>query len=454
MRLLIVGPLRSELITAAKIARDNGADVAQVDTAAAALAHLRAGRGADLLFVDVQINMSQLITALSGERFAVPVVACGVTNDRIAAVAAIRAGAREYVPLPPDPEMIAAILSAVSGDQPAMVFRDEAMARVVRLASQIAGSDASVLITGESGVGKEVMARFVHDKSRRAKKPFVAVNCAAIPENLLESELFGHEKGAFTGAAARRIGKFEEASGGTLLLDEISEMDIRLQAKLLRALQERVIDRVGGSKPVPVDIRIIATSNRNLAEAVRAGTFREDLFYRLNVVNLRLPPLRERTGDILELSTHFAARYADANGLPQRPLSMAAKRALLANPWRGNVRELENTLHRAVLMATGEEIGPEAIVTPDGLSAGERGADAASRAAERAEMATRALVGRSVADVEQGLILDTLDHCLGNRTHAARILGISIRTLRNKLNEYEAAGLAIPEPGTARTTYA
>lgn len=454
MRLLIVGPLRSELITAAKIARDNGADVAQVDTAAAALAHLRAGRGADLLFVDVQINMNQLITALSGERFAVPVVACGVTNDRIAAVAAIRAGAREYVPLPPDPEMIAAILSAVSGDQPAMVFRDEAMARVVRLASQIAGSDASVLITGESGVGKEVMARFVHDKSRRAKKPFVAVNCAAIPENLLESELFGHEKGAFTGAAARRIGKFEEASGGTLLLDEISEMDIRLQAKLLRALQERVIDRVGGSKPVPVDIRIIATSNRNLAEAVRAGTFREDLFYRLNVVNLRLPPLRERTGDILELATHFAARYAEANGLPQRPLSMAAKRALLANPWRGNVRELENTLHRAVLMATGEEIGPDAIVTPDGLSAGERGADAASRAAERAEMATRALVGRSVADVEQGLILDTLDHCLGNRTHAARILGISIRTLRNKLNEYEAAGLAIPEPGTARITYA
>ena len=454
MRLLIVGPLRSELITAAKIARENGADVAQVDTAAAALAHLRAGRGADLLFVDVQINMNQLITALSCERFSVPVVACGVTNDRIAAVAAIRAGAREYVPLPPDPEMIAAILSAVSGDQPAMVFRDEAMARVVRLASQIAGSDASVLITGESGVGKEVMARFVHDKSRRAKKPFVAVNCAAIPENLLESELFGHEKGAFTGAAARRIGKFEEASGGTLLLDEISEMDIRLQAKLLRALQERVIDRVGGSKPVPVDIRIIATSNRNLAEAVRAGTFREDLFYRLNVVNLRLPPLRERTGDILELATHFAARYAEANGLPQRPLSMAAKRALLANPWRGNVRELENTLHRAVLMATGEEIGPDAIVTPDGLSAGERGADAASRAAERAEMATRALVGRSVADVEQGLILDTLDHCLGNRTHAARILGISIRTLRNKLNEYEAAGLAIPEPGTARITYA
>ncbi|MCA0422826.1 MAG: sigma-54 dependent transcriptional regulator [Proteobacteria bacterium] len=452
MRLLIVGPLRSELITAAKIARDRGADVAQVDTVSAALAHLRAGRGADLIFIDVQLNLGQLVGALESERMAVPVVACGVTQDRIAAVAAIRAGAREYVPLPPDPEMIAAILEAVTGERTDIVFRDEAMARVVRLARQIAGSDASVLITGESGVGKEVMARFVHDQSRRARKPFVAVNCAAIPENLLESELFGHEKGAFTGALARRIGKFEEASGGTLLLDEVSEMDIRLQAKLLRALQERVIDRVGGTRPVPVDIRIIATSNRNLTEAVRNGSFREDLLYRLNVVNLRIPPLRERTSDIIELAGHFAIRYAEVNGLPKRPLAIAAKRALLANPWRGNVRELENTMHRAVLMATGSEIDADAIVPPEGETV-PAPQDPATRAAERAELATRALVGRSVAAVEQGLILDTLDHCLGNRTHAARILGISIRTLRNKLNEYEASGLAVPEPGTARITF-
>ena len=192
-----------------------------------------------------------------------------------------------------------------------------------------------MLITGESGTGKEVLARYVHARSQRAKKPFISVNCAAIPENLLESELFGHEKGAFTGAVARRIGKFEEANGGTLLLDEISEMDVRLQAKLLRAIQERVIDRVGGTKPVPVDIRIIATSNRNLAEAVREGKFREDLLFRLNVVNLKIPPLRERPADIVELAQHFIKKYADANGVPARPLSAEARRALGAQPLAG-----------------------------------------------------------------------------------------------------------------------
>ena len=193
-----------------------------------------------------------------------------------------------------------------------------------------------------------------------------SINCAAIPEHLLESELFGHEKGAFTGAVARRIGKFEEATGGTLLLDEISEMDVRLQSKLLRAIQERVIDRVGGTRPVPVDIRIIATSNRNLADAVREGTFREDLLFRLNVVNLKIPPLRERPADILELAQHFAKKYADANGVPLRPISAEARRVLTSNRWQGNVRELENTIHRSVLMAQGDEIGVDAILTPDG----------------------------------------------------------------------------------------
>ncbi len=270
-----------------------------------------------------------------------------------AAVAAIHAGAKEYIPLPPDPELIAAILAAVANDTREMIYRDEAMAKVVKLAQQIAGSDASVMITGESGTGKEVLARYVHTHSQRAKRPFISINCAAIPEHLLESELFGHEKGAFTGAVARRIGKFEEATGGTLLLDEISEMDVRLQSKLLRAIQERVIDRVGGTKPVPVDIRIIATSNRNLADAVRDGTFREDLLFRLNVVNLKIPPLRDRPADILELSQHFAKKYAQANGVPVRPISADARRVLTTNRWPGNVRELENTIHRAVLMAPG-----------------------------------------------------------------------------------------------------
>jgi DNA-binding NtrC family response regulator len=305
------------------------------------------------------------------------------------------------------------------------------------------------MITGESGTGKEVLARYVHSRSARAKRPFISINCAAIPEHLLESELFGHERGAFTGAVARRIGKFEEATGGTLLLDEISEMDVRLQSKLLRAIQERVIDRVGGTRPVPVDIRIIATSNRNLAEAVREGTFREDLLFRLNVVNLKIPPLRERPADILELAQHFAKKYADANGVPVRPISAEARRVLTINRWQGNVRELENTLHRAVLMAQGDEIGPEAILTPDGDRLDiAKTAPAVAHATLAAEQVTRALVGRTVADVERDLILETLKHCLGNRTHAANILGISIRTLRNKLNEYADIGVPIPPPNT------
>ncbi len=447
MRLLIVGTLGGQLTIASKIAMDKGASVTHADSIDQALAVLRSGRGADLLMVDVALDIRDLVDRLDAERIHVPIVACGVTNDARAAVKAIHAGAKEYIPLPPDPELIAAVLAAVTDDNREMIYRDDAMASVVKLAQQIAGSDASVLITGESGTGKEVLARYVHSRSQRAKKPFITVNCAAIPENLLESELFGHEKGAFTGALGRRIGKFEEANGGTLLLDEISEMDVRLQAKLLRAIQERVIDRVGGAKPVPVDIRIIATSNRVLTEAVRAGTFREDLMFRLNVVNLKIPPLRERPADIGELATHFIKKYSEANGLAVRPLSVDARRALNTARWPGKVRELENTLHRAVLLSSGAEIGVDGILSPDGarLDAA-RGTGIAEQAAMAAEQVTRSLVGRTVAEVERDLILETLKHCLGNRTHAANILGISIRTLRNKLNEYSADGAPIPPP--------
>jgi DNA-binding NtrC family response regulator len=447
MRLLIVGTLKGQLTTATKIAMERGASVTHADSIEQALSVLRSGRGADLLMVDVALDIRDLVLRLEAERFAVPIVACGVSNDARAAVAAIHAGAKEYIPLPPDPELIAAVLAAVTDDARELVYRDETMAHVVRLAQQIAPSDASVLITGESGTGKEVLARYVHGRSNRARAPFITINCAAIPEHLLESELFGHEKGAFTGAVARRIGKFEEATGGTLLLDEISEMEPRLQAKLLRAIQERVIDRVGGTKPVPVDIRIIATSNRNLVEAVREGVFREDLLFRLNVVNLKIPPLRERPADVTELAQHFIKKYANANGVPARPLSAEARRALVLNRWPGNVRELENTLHRAVLLAAGDEIGIDGIVTPDGIRLDQaKSPPAVAHAAMAAETVTRALVGRTVADVERDLILETLKHCLGNRTHAANILGISIRTLRNKLNEYSGDGLLVPPP--------
>ena len=447
MRLLVVGRLSGQLSNAVKLAMAAGAKVAHVETCEAATYALRAGQGADLLMVDYELDIAALIAANEAERIRVPVVACGVGADPRRAAEAIRAGAKEFIPLPPEADLIAAVLAAVADDNRPMIARDPSMQAVITLADQVAASEASILITGESGVGKEVMARYLHSKSRRANRPFISVNCAAIPENLLESELFGHEKGAFTGAVARRIGKFEEASGGSLLLDEISEMDGRLQAKLLRALQEREIDRVGGGKPVKVDIRVIATSNRDLAEAVRNGTFREDLLYRLNVVNLRLPALRERPGDIVALADHFAKKYAIANGVPDRPISAGARQRLLSHRWPGNVRELENALHRAVLLSSGPEIEDFAIRLPDGAPMPASPAAETARAASiAAEAASRAFVGQTVAAVEQQLIIETLSHCLGNRTHAANILGISIRTLRNKLKEYSDAGVMVPPP--------
>ena len=244
MRLLIIGSLGGQLTAATRIAMDRGASVVHADTIDTALKSLRAGRGADLIMVDVALPISKLVSDLEAERFHVPVIACGTGNDARAAVAAIRAGAKEYVPLPPDAELIAAVLAAVTADNRDLVVRDEAMIAVVRLAEQIAPSEASILVTGESGTGKEVIARHVHRRSGRADKPFVSVNCAAIPENLLESELFGHEKGAFTGAVARRVGKFEEASGGTLLLDEISR-DGRAAAGQAAACSAGARDRPG-----------------------------------------------------------------------------------------------------------------------------------------------------------------------------------------------------------------
>ena len=268
------------------------------------------------------------------------------------------------------------------------------------------------------------------------------MNCAALSAGILESELFGHERGAFTNAHERKVGRFELADRGTLLLDEISEMDIRLQAKLLRAIQERVIDRVGGNQPVKVDIRVLATTNRDLQADIRAGRFREDLFYRLNVVTLQLPPLRERADDIPLLAEHFARKYARANDLPDRAIAEATRGRLMAHAWPGNIRELENTMHRAVLLASGDVIGPEAVV----LSGSARPAESAAASTTLVAEGMRALVGRTVADVERDLIIDTRSHCLGNRTHAANILGISIRTLRNKLKQYSDDGLRVPPP--------
>lgn len=447
MRLLIIGDLNGQIGSATQIAMARGARVAHVNDINAALHALRNGQGADLAMIDVNLDIRKLVEDLSNERINLPVIACGVDTDSRTAVAAIKAGAKEFLPLPPEAELIAAVLEAVTEEPKTLIFRDPAMADIIRLADQFAPSSASALITGESGTGKEVLARYLHSKSTRSERAFVSVNCAAIPENLLESELFGHEKGAFTGAIARRIGKFEEASGGTLLLDEISEMDLRLQAKLLRAIQEREIDRVGGTKPVKIDIRVIATSNRDLSAEVSKGTFREDLFFRLNVVNLKIPSLRQRPADIEVLAHHFAHKYSQANGLPTRAIAEDALHELKHYSWKGNVRELENTMHRAVLLAVGEYIDATAIRLPDGSRPTNDTLPQTYNKNSQSDITPKALVGRTVADVERDLILSTLTHCLGNRTHAAHILGISIRTLRNKLKLYSDEGRPVPLPG-------
>ncbi len=442
MKVLIIGSLAGDLGQAARIAIGRGAKLDQADNAESALIRLRSDAHIDLVLCDISHDVGAVVAALAAERIAVPVVACGTGDDPDAAVRAIQAGAREFLPLPPDPDLIAAILEAASGESHAMIVRDPAMAAAVHRAELVARADASVLISGESGTGKEVLAHHIHRKSRRAGGPFIALNCAAIPENLLESELFGHEKGAFSGAVARRLGKFEAAHRGTLLLDEISEMDIRLQAKLLRALQEREIDRIGGSAPVKVDVRILATTNRDLTAEVRRGTFREDLYFRLNVVSLRIPALRERPGDIPALAEHFCRKYAAVNGLPYRPLTPTAVTRLVAHHWRGNVREMENVIHRAVLLATGPEIAAADIELTQ--SDGTRQPLEAISAGGVAS-----LVGRRMDDVERDLIIHTLGHTLGNRTHAATILGISIRALRNKLRDYTAHGVAVPPPAAS-----
>lgn len=438
MQLLIVGTLEGQIGAASKIALEQGGQVSLAEDIGPAMEILRSGKSIELVMIDVKLDVYKFIQSLEQERINVLVVACGVANDSSLAVKAIKAGAKEYIPLPPDPELIGAVLAAATRENHALIYGDKKTESILKIAKQVAPSEANILLTGESGTGKEIFSRFIHDNSKRANKKFVAVNCAAIPETLLESELFGYEKGAFTGAVARRIGKFEEASDGTLLLDEISEMDIKIQAKLLRAIQEKEIDRIGGKTPIKVNTRIIATSNRNLAEAVKNGTFRQDLYYRLNVVNIDIPPLRERKDDIVVLAKHFVKKYSELNEIQLKPLAKSAEEKLLNYLWPGNVRELENTIHRAVLMSTGDEITADSIILNDPDSV-------INKPEVGEEMSGAEFVGRTVANMERCLIIDTLKHTMGNRSVAANILGISIRTLRNKLKQYEEEGVSIPK---------
>lgn len=352
---------------------------------------------------------------------------------------------RELIPL------VEAALSRLNITEPpqeengAFITVHPRMRSLLEFARQVAKSHASILIHGESGTGKELLARYIHSHSRRNSGAFVAVNCAALPEGLLESELFGHERGAFTGAVGSKPGKFELAHAGTLLLDEISEMPLPLQAKLLRVLQEREVDRLGGKKPLAIDIRVLSTTNRDLRQMIRAGNFREDLFYRLNVVPLRLFPLRERTGDIEPLARSFFAK----RGYPDAALTPAALDQLKQNSWRGNVRELFNVLERAAIVAQGGLVRPEHLLLEEESS--QRNDAAANGGAWHPALAQigvgapdawrtpdGANTGLSVRQMEEQLIFETLRKVGDNRTQAAKLLGISVRTLRNKLKQYRS----------------
>lgn len=419
MRLLIIGDINSEIKTAIDIAKSRNAKVVMVESCDQGVNFLCQGKGADLVLVDVQFDIKSLTKAMKNEKISTPVIAYGVQCSPKEAVLAIKSGAKEFLPLPPDERLIAAIFAALSDDTVKVIGDSQPIKDALAVADKIAASDANVLITGQSGTGKEVFSNYIHSKSKRKDQQFVSVNCAAIPENLLESELFGHEKGAFTGAVSRRIGKFEESSGGTLLLDEISEMDMKLQAKLLRAIQEKEIDRVGGSTPVKVDLRIIATSNRDLKKEIERGNFREDLFFRLNIINIELPALSERKDDIEILSGHFIDKYVKNNGLTSKTLTSEAIEKMNSYSWPGNVRELENVLHRAVLMSDGDYIKPDDIYI-----------------VEKKENSSEALAQQTGSAAEKQMVFNTLGYCLGDMSKAANILGVSIDILREKLEKF------------------
>ncbi len=400
-----------------------------------------------------------LLAAVRARLPQLPVLLMTAYGDVEKAVAAMRGGACDFLMKPFEPATLLEHIrryAVVPGGRDDTIAADPVTRNVLAMAARVAETDATVLLTGESGTGKEVFARYIHAHSARAGKPFIAINCAAIPENLLEATLFGYEKGAFTGAAQAQPGKFEQAEGGTLLLDEISEMPLGLQAKLLRVLQEREVERVGGKKPIALDIRVLATSNRDMAAEAAAGRFREDLYYRLNVFPLAIPPLRERPGDVVALARHFASLHGERLKRHAK-LSPAAEAVLVQYPWPGNARELENTMQRAQILASGDTIGPDTIglclprwqpTTPPAatLSAAvPRGDIPANPAAEPAIPAATGPMDRpsSMKDLEREHILGTLREVGWSRKKAVEKLGISERTLRYKLQQYREEGYPV-----------
>ena len=397
----------------------------------------------DVVISDVQMEYMdghELLREVRTRRPELPFVLITAHGSIENAVVAMRDGATDYLVKPFEAEVLLEMVSRLSsgGDntEAGLVAEDPKSIQLCEMSRRVAATDATVLISGESGTGKEVFARYIHQHSARAAQPFLAINCAAIPESMLESMLFGYEKGAYTGAHQARAGKFEQANGGTLLLDEISEMDIGLQAKLLRVLQEKEVERLGGSKLIALDVRVLATTNRDLREEVSAGRFREDLYYRLNVFPLRIPPLRARPQDIVPLASAILQRHAEGRSLY---FSEAAEALLRRYGWRGNVRELENTVQRAVIMATGNEIDAGDIYF-------EGPVEVESLPPDAEPLATAPLDGDLRAR-EKHLIVEALQDVKGSRKEAAQRLGISPRTLRYKLARLKEQGVAIPSAG-------
>jgi len=398
----------------------------------------------DLVVLDVKLpdrDGVQLLETIKNRSTETPVIMMSGYGTTQNAIEAMRKGAFDYLLKPFSVDLVKQRIQMalkeslvrpesqpeIKGLPPPsslIITRDKRMLELMEVCQRVASSKATVLIQGESGTGKELYARYIHARSPQCEGPFVAVNCASLPETLFESELFGHEKGAFTGALGKKIGKFELAHGGTLLLDEISEMSPFLQAKILRVLQESEVDRIGGKEPIPVDVRVIATTNRDLEACIKKGEFREDLYYRLNIISFKLPPLRERAGDIDLLVNHFLKKYAEQYRSRTQSVSERAWIWLRKQPWQGNVRELKNLLERAVLMAS------EPVLDLTDFSP----TDQAGRDVSGGQGAPFTF---SLREMEKNLIFKALEQTNGNRTHAAKMLGISIRTLRNKLNEYK-----------------
>lgn len=397
----------------------------------------------DLVISDVQMDVMDGHTLLREGKALypeLPFVLVTAHGSISKAVEAMREGATDYLLKPFEAEVLLEMVSRLepaSVDVPSgMVAHDRSMQNVCELARRVSATAATVLISGESGTGKEVLARYIHQNSDRSAGAFVAINCAAIPEPMLESMLFGYEKGAYTGAYQSRAGKFEQASGGTLLLDEISEMDLALQAKLLRVLQEKEVERLGGNTLIPLDVRVLATTNRNLRQEVDAGRFREDLYYRLNVFPVQIPALRDRPGDILPLAKLMLLRHA-----PDRAMTFSseAELRLLSHPWKGNVRELENCMHRSAILARTTQIASSDIYFEDTLTPDTRCAVDEPEPEKKLDGGLR--------DREKQLIVDALKNVSGCRKDAAKVLGISPRTLRYKLARLKEQGVAIPAVG-------